>query len=241
MLAPLWSLNLDIQKNLEGCCDNCGGRSPFPIVIILKDSPGRHIQEECKMIHFQNFYELIYNWPLIALLVGLATWVMGWKIYKAFIILAGALVGALVLPQFFYDNNSMVFLLLTLAGAVVGGLLAIWAMYAGIFLLGVYAGLGLSNYYLGFESYYVSLAIGAVLGILFVIFFKFAVVYITSFAGAYLIVTSSVLLLNVWLSSFWQHVVIIVLAIAGILLQYKIWGAPDKLDPSWKKQRQHQD
>ena len=188
------------------------------------------------MIHFHNFSELIYSWPLVALLVGLVVWVLGWKIYKAFIIVAGSFVGAMVLPQFFYDKDPMLFLILTLAGAIIGGLLAVLAMYAGLFALGVYAGLGISNYFLGFDSYYISLFVGVIVGILFVVFFKFAVVYVTSFVGAYLIVTSGVLLLNLWMNPLWQHLLIFVLAVVGIVLQYKVWGVPEKLDATWKKQ-----
>lgn len=197
-------------------------------------------RDEDVMINFHNFYDLIYSWPLVALLVGLAIWIMGWKIYKAFIIIGGSFIGAMVVPQFFYVQDSMIFLILTLAGAVVGGLLAVLAMYAGIFLLGAYTGLGIANYYLGFDGYIVSLIIAAVIGLLFVFFFKFAVVYITSFIGAYLIVTSTGLLLNLWMDSFVLHLSIIVLAVGGILLQYQLWGAPEKLDPTWRKELRHQ-
>jgi hypothetical protein len=193
------------------------------------------------MVQFHNFAELIYSWPIVALLLGLAIWVLGWKIYKAFIIVAGAFVGAMVLPQFFYDKDPMLFMILTFAGAIIGGLLAVWAMYAGLFILGVYSGLGIANYFLGFDGYYISLAIGAIVGLLFVVFFKFAVVYVTSFIGSYLIVTSSVLLLNLWLGSFWQNLSIFVLAVVGVLLQYKVWGAPEHLDSTLKKQYREQE
>lgn len=178
-------------------------------------------------IEYTRLLHLVHNYPLLALLVGVVVWVFGWKIYKAFIVVAGALIGATLAYQYAIVNDQVLQLLLTIAGGAVGALTAIFALYFMIFLFGVYTGAGIAALYLGSDAFLISLAFGFVVGIVLVLLFKFTVVLMTAFSGSFLIVNSMVQILDVNAHTLVVQLSILGLTAVGVLLQYRIWGQPD--------------
>lgn len=178
-------------------------------------------------IEYTRLLHLVHSYPLLALLVGIVVWVFGWKIYQAFIVVAGALIGATLAYQYAVVNDPVLHLILTIAGGAVGAFTAIFALYFMIFLFGVYAGAGIAALYLGSDAFLISLAFGLVVGILLVLLFKFTVVLMTAFSGAFLIVNSLVQILDISTHALVVQLGILALTAIGVLLQYRVWGQPD--------------
>ena len=178
-------------------------------------------------IEYARLLHLVHDYPLLALLVGIVIWVFGWKIYKAFIVVAGALIGATLAYQYAVVNDQVLRLLLTIAGGAVGAFTAIFALYFMVFLFGVYSGAGIAALYLGSDAFLISLAFGLVVGILLVLLFKFTVVLMTAFSGAFLIVNSLVQILNMNMHTVSIQLAILGLTAIGVFMQYQVWGQPD--------------
>lgn len=178
------------------------------------------------MYYYNNFYGLVAAYPIIALLIGLAIWIFGWKIFNIFIIIVGAVFGAVLLPQLVQISDSNLTIVLAIVGGVLGAVLAFFAMFAIVFLYGLFVGIGISTYYLGIHSQLISLAIGLALGIVFVMLYKFMVVFITSMTGSYLMAHSLLAMTRIHITYLLLQVVVAVLTVIGIILQYSVWGMP---------------
>jgi hypothetical protein len=189
------------------------------------------------MIEYGHLNQLIYSYPLVALVVGLVIWVFGWKVYKAFIVVVGALVGALVAYQYTWALDGIFRLIIAIAGGLVGAVLALFALYVMVFLFGVYVGAGVATIYLGAEQWIINLGIGVIVGIVFILLFKFMVVLSTSLTGSYMAVYSIVLLLRFDLSRLWLQIAIVAATVVGVIVQYSVWGSPkdEQLRPSHRR------
>lgn len=178
------------------------------------------------LYYFDNFYRLVSSYPIIALLVGLAIWIFGWKIFNIFIIAAGAVFGAVLLPQLVQYHDANLTLVLVITGGILGAVLSFFAMFAIVFLYGMFLGIGISTYYLGIHSQLIGLVIGVALGVVFVLLYKFMVVFITSVTGSYLIAHSLLAMTRINVTYLLLQVVVAVLTVIGIILQYSVWGMP---------------
>ena len=177
-------------------------------------------------IQIHNIQDLIVRFPIVTLLLGLLIWLFGWKIYRIFVVVAGALVGAFLVQSYTWSLGQWEQLLITIAGGVVGALLAFFVLYAGIFLVGLYVGSEVSAYYLSSANYAINLIIGAVVGILFIVLFKFMIILMTSFSGSYVAISSLLNITDLWINEVVFQLLVLAATVLGIFYQYKLWGEP---------------
>lgn len=193
------------------------------------------------MINFSSLQGLVDQYPLIAVLIGAVVWVLGWKIYRGFVLVAGALVGALLLPDLLWIVDPTLRLILAIVGAVTGAFCALFLLPVAMFFLGLYIGAGLANTWLGTGAPLVNLFIGAVVGIAFFVLHMFIIVLVTSLSGSWLMARGLDDLLNLRLDSLVMQVAVVLATVAGIALQYRLWGPPKiearELLP-WRKRKE---
>jgi hypothetical protein len=178
------------------------------------------------MINFTSLQGLVDQYPLIAVLIGAVVWVLGWRMYRGFVLVAGALVGALMLPDLLWVVDPSLRLVLAIVGAVAGAFFALFLLPVAMFLLGVYIGAGFANTWLGTGAPLVNLFIGAVVGVAFFVLHMFLIVLVTSLSGSWMMARGLDDLMGLHLDATTLQVAVVLATIAGIALQYRLWGPP---------------
>lgn len=185
------------------------------------------------MDNFATISRLVLQFPLITLALGLVIWLLGWKIYKLFILVAGVFIGAHLALRFSYVPalQGINELFLIILGGVLGGMLAFFAMYVMFFFTGVSIGFDLVAGSVSQHAEILGLLFGLALGLAFVILFKIFVVVATSYIGSLLILESTVQLFGFRLTRLFFALALVVLSAVGIVMQYQVWGRPRNLEP----------
>lgn len=164
----------------------------------------------------------------LLLVIGALVWGFGWKIYKLFIaLMGGALCGGIAHAASGGQVGP------ALLWAIVGGILALLLMYVFVFLIGFATGAGISFLLATAGSRFprtdlipMHLIFGLIMGIIFIVAFKFIIVLMTSLQGSDLLISGSILLFEIRMSFDVYIALLILLTIAGIIFQYYKWGAP---------------
>jgi hypothetical protein len=154
---------------------------------------------------------------LRALLVlgGAVLLVGGWRVYEFAILLAGIILGAAVGAQITANSEELIQIAAMVAGAVIGGLLAVYVYFVAVFLIGFYIGVQLLfAAAIALEwtpvSYIALLVAGFIGGIVLVALSTELLIVVASLIGA------QMLTLGLGLSAEWT----IVFALLGIVIQF---------------------
>lgn len=147
--------------------------------------------------------------------LGAVMLLFGYRLFKLYLFLAGLFFGTLIAS--FFTNPMMALLI----GLIVGLLnLVLW--YVGLFLLGVALGMAVT-YLLGIHLLPVQLAVGAVIGVLALIFRRLIITILTSFSGAGSVIGMFAFFIPIPDVVNWALTV--GLAVVGIVLQYTALAA----------------
>jgi len=121
---------------------------------------------------------------LVAFLLGLMACFAGYRLFKFFLTIAGAVSGggAGWFIAHAAGAGGGVALIAVVIGAILGGALAVALFYAGVFLLGASAFMGVG--YMISGSATVALIIAAIGGILCIILQKYMIIIATAYGGA---------------------------------------------------------
>lgn len=177
-----------------------------------------------------SIFRLIYEYPAITLAAGVLIWLLGWKIYKGFIIVSGAFIGAFMAYRFSH-LVSLPDWMLMLAGALLGAALALFAVQIAFFFLGVALGYDIVYRFAGQHVEVLGLFIGIALGLAFIVLFSYFIVIATSYTGSLLILYSSMVLLGFSLSLLLREIALLLLTVVGVVMQYSLWGKPRIEEP----------
>jgi len=166
------------------------------------------------------------------LLVGLLLLVFGRRLYWLFVAGVGFLAGLELAPRLLPDHSETMIVIVALAVALVGALVAVVATRVAIGIVGFVAGGGVTALLLQnlaiddgvvvLSAYLIAGIVGAVL---LLVLFDWALILLSSLAGASLIVVSVERLLEV--PPLIGFVLILVLAAIGALIQSRLIGRPD--------------
>jgi len=166
---------------------------------------------------------------LSRVVVGLLLLTLGRRLYWLFVACVGFVAGLDLVPRALPDQSEAMVFLLALGLAVLGALIAIVATKVVIAIAGFAAGAGVAaNFLDGFGlddpvRFGVCLVAGIVGALLVLVLFDWALIVISSLAGATLIVVTLEPLIG--LPPRAGSVLIAVLAVIGALIQARVIGA----------------
>jgi hypothetical protein len=168
------------------------------------------------------------------LLVGILLLLLGRRLYWLFVAGVGFVTGLELAPRVLPHHSETVIVLVALALAVVGALIAVLATKVVVGLIGFAAGGGIAALLLpslGIEAGAAQLIVYVVAGVvgalLLLVLFEWALILLSSVAGATLLGVTVEPLLGV--PPRLTSVLIVVLAVVGALVQARIVGtAPDR-------------
>ncbi len=149
---------------------------------------------------------------------GLILLVAGWRVHRLALGIGGAIVGATFALSFVPpDSGLFIELIALLIGGVIGGALASFVFYLGVFLLGAYIGLLVTAQIwlvaFGVQPGLIAQIIGALIGGFLLLALSFElVVLVTAAAGAVMLAQAFNL----------QLIVALVLLVIGVLIQAAI-------------------
>jgi hypothetical protein len=165
---------------------------------------------------------------IVAIVLGLVELSFGRRLFWLFVALAGFLIGYFLAPAIFPSMSGLLRVLVGIGIGIVFGLLAIFftrfmVALAGFFFFGPaavllirYLGASASS---GSTLYWIAYAIGGVIGfVLLWAFFDWALIVLTSLAGAGAIV-QAIANLTTSFSRTWHIIAFVVLAVIGIVFQ----------------------
>ena len=164
---------------------------------------------------------------VVAIILGLIELFFGRRLFWLFVAIAGFLIGYFLAPAIVPSMSGALRVLIGIGIGIAFGLLAMvftrfMVALAGFFLVGPAAVLLIR--YLGASAasgsalYWIAYAIGGVIGfVLLWAFFDWALIILTSLAGAGAIVRGIAGLTSV--SSTWQVILFVVMAVIGIIFQ----------------------
>jgi hypothetical protein len=168
--------------------------------------------------------------PIGRVFVGLLLLVLGRRLYWLFVAGMGFLYGLELAPRLLPGRSETVIVIVALALALVGALVAVVATKIALGMIGFAAGGGIAVLLLGnlgIDSGAVALAvfvIGGLLGaVLLLVLFDWTLIALSSLAGGSLIVTSAQRLLEI--PPIAATALVLVLAVAGALIQARLWPA----------------
>lgn len=163
-------------------------------------------------------------------LVGLLLLVLGRRLYWLVVAGIGFLYGLELAPRLLPGRSETVIVIVALALALVGALVAVAATKAVLGLIGFAAGGGIAVLLLGnlsIDSGAVALGvfvIGGLLGaVLLLVLFDWTLIALSSLAGGSLIVTSAQRLVEI--PPIAATTLVLVLAVVGALIQTRLWPA----------------
>jgi hypothetical protein len=165
--------------------------------------------------------------PIVGIILGVIELFFGRRLFWLFVGIAGFLIGYFLAPAIFHNMSGLLRILIGIGIGIVFAILAIFftrfmVAVAGFFIFGPAAvvlirdiGANAPN---GSTWYWVAFAVGGILGfILLWAFFDWALIVLTSLAGAGGIVQGIRNLTS--LSSTWQIILFVILAVIGIVFQ----------------------
>jgi hypothetical protein len=163
-------------------------------------------------------------------LVGLLLLVLGRRLYWLFVAGIGFLYGLELAPRLLPGRSETVIVIIALALALVGALVAVAATKIVLGLIGFAAGGGIAVLLLGnlrIDSGAVALGVFVVAGllgaVLLLVLFDWTLIALSSLAGASLLVMSAQRLLEI--PPIAGTVLVLVLAVVGALIQARLWPA----------------
>jgi hypothetical protein len=163
----------------------------------------------------------------LPILVGAALLLLGRKLFWLFVAAAGFIAGFYLAGRLFAGANEWVFLAVALVAAVIGAFLAVVAQKIAVaiagFLLGGYLAVQFTRAFVSAPEPYSWLAylVGGIIGaILVLMIFDWALILLSSFAGASLVSQ------NLPLDRSVASLVFFGLLIAGVIVQARMRGAP---------------
>ena len=159
---------------------------------------------------------------IVGVLIGIAILFFGRKLFWLCVAAVGFAVGVQVAPLLVNEPSSLLALLIALAFGVLGALLAVFLQKIAIAVLGFLAGGKLATaiaaaFFVHYAQYStIIFIVGGIIGaILLVAVFGWALIVVSSFIGAYLIVFQGAIVLPPTGST----LVFIGLAVVGIFVQ----------------------
>ena len=168
--------------------------------------------------------------PIGRVFVGLLLLVLGRRLYWLFVAGMGFLYGLELAPRLLPGRSETVIVIVALALALVGALVAVVATKIALGMIGFAAGGGIGVLLLGnlgIDSGAVALGvfvIGGLLGaVLLLVLFDWTLIALSSLAGGSLIVTSAQRLLEI--PPIAATPLVLVLAVIGALIQTRLWPA----------------
>ena len=168
--------------------------------------------------------------PIGRVFVGLLLLVLGRRLYWLFVAGMGFLYGLELAPRLLPGRSETVIVIVALALALVGALVAVVATKIALGMIGFAAGGGIAVLLLGnlgIDSGAVALGvfvIGGLLGaVLLLVLFDWTLIALSSLAGGSLIVTSAQRLLEI--PPIAATPLVLVLAVIGALIQTRLWPA----------------
>ena len=162
------------------------------------------------------------------ILVGLFLLVLGRRLYWLFVAAMGFLYGLELGPRLLPEQSETVIVIIALGLALVGALVAVVATKFALGAIGFVAGGGIAALVLqklaidsGLVVLGAYLMAGLIGAALFLLLFNTALIVLSSLAGSCLIVQSAERLVKI--SSITEMALVIVLALAGIVIQARPW------------------
>ena len=157
---------------------------------------------------------------IVGVLIGIAILFFGRKLFWLTVAAVGFAVGVEIAPLLVNESSSLLALLIALVLGVIGALLALFLQKVAIAVLGFFAGGKLATaiaaaFFVHYAQYStIIFVIGGIIGaILLLAIFGWALIFVSSFIGAYLIQSAIVL------PPTGSTLVFIGLAIVGIFVQ----------------------
>lgn len=158
--------------------------------------------------------------PILRILAGAAILILGKELFWLFVGGMGFIVGAQIAEQLFPAQSEVLVLVVAIGAGILGALLAVAAQQIAVALAGFFAGgfIGVNLLELvGFDAprlFWIVFVIAGIIGAVLVIaLFDWALIALSSIAGAAIIAR------EVTLPAPWTPVLFIVLLIAGIAIQ----------------------
>jgi MFS family permease len=178
---------------------------------------------QLSMLHSELHYTLAF------LLVGLLLLLLGRRLFWLFVAAAGFLIGVAAAPYILPHQSELFTLLVAVVLGIAGGLLAIFVQKVAVAIGGFVAGgyfaviLGaplLNGVGVAYPGAWICFLAGGVLGaVLMMIFFNWALIFLSSLQGAHLIIKGLPSIRQFPILRHHHPILFVVLVIIGVVVQ----------------------
>lgn len=172
---------------------------------------------------------------IVNFIIGISMLTLGRKLFWLFVGCMGFAAGFYYTPRIWAIHSDLILLVIAVFGGVVGAILAILFQKVAIVLAGFAAGsfiavnlVDLLGLHLG-QFIWLPHMVGGIIGAVLLIFlFDWALIFLSSFSGAALVVQS------IHVNPQLEKIVLAILVVLGLFFQYKLMASdrPEKINGS---------